>query len=313
MKGQDKKTIKPMAKKEAKSYFEQKRLKKRLKTTLIKCVPILNFQSLGEKLVNKDRSLICSRCHRTVKSSEYAKHLQTHKGKYQMVKQPKINLTNQSGHIQTSESGIKPVRTYPCGCGSEFENRNSLWNHVKTCRDIADSRQTCLICSEPEEVFLSTENIDRICPSCALDHFKSKIILGVPVINHMGLEYENAFREKAGSLLKYLSIGTLKELGITMVLITFSADGSTAYCISPKGEVVFVLNNTEDLREMNYESFESVISHEIFHAYITNNLKLGIGSKLHHPFTFVGGHAAQVAEDIELIKIAIERNVEPLC
>jgi hypothetical protein len=127
----------------------------------------------------------------------------------------------------------------------------------------------------------------------------------------MGIEYENAFREKAGALLKYLNIGTLTEMGITMVLITFSADHHTAYCISPKGEVIFVLDNTEKLRKMNYESFESVVSHEIFHAYITNKLKLGIG-KLRHSLTAVGATAVQIAEDIELIKIAFEKNVKPL-
>jgi hypothetical protein len=127
----------------------------------------------------------------------------------------------------------------------------------------------------------------------------------------MGVEYENAFREKAGALLKYLNIETLAEMGITLVLITFSADHHSSYCISPKGEVIFVLDNTGKLRKMNYESFESVVSHEIFHAYVTNKLKLGM-DKLHHPFTAVGSSAVQVAEDIELIKIALEKNVVPL-
>jgi hypothetical protein len=128
----------------------------------------------------------------------------------------------------------------------------------------------------------------------------------------MGVEYENVFRNRVGSLLNYLNIGSLAELGITMVLITFSADGSTAYCISPKGEVIFVLNNTSQLGKMNYESFESAVSHEIFHAYISNNLKLGVSTKLHHAFTAMGRNAVQLAEDIELIKIGSERDVEPL-
>lgn len=228
-----------------------------------------------------------------------------------MGKQQTHSLLNQSNDKGLVESERKLPRTYPCSCGLEFENRNELWIHMTTCQDIRDSRQTCSICSEPGEIFLSQENIERICPTCAIGYFESKKILGVNVINHMGIEYENAFREKAGVLLKCLNVQTLTDLGITMVLITFSADNSAAYCISPKGEVVYVLNNTEALRKTNYESFVSVISHEIFHAYVTNKLKLGIG-KLHHAFTAVGASGVQVAEDIELIKIALEKNVEPL-
>ncbi len=229
-----------------------------------------------------------------------------------MVKQLTYNLTDRGEHNEAAKAEMKLEHIYPCGCGLEFGSRNELWNHIKTCKDIKDTRQTCLICSEPEDIFLSTENVERICPTCALGYFESKNIFGAPLINHMGVEYENAFRDKTGALLKFLGISTLAELGITMVLITFSADGSTTYCISPRGEVVFVLNNIEKLREMNYESFESVVSHEIFHAYVTNSLKLGISSKLHHAFTGVGGSAAQLAEDIELIKIALEKNIEPL-
>lgn len=219
---------------------------------------------------------------------------------------------NQSEYKEKPKYRLKSVDIYQCDCGLEFQNRNDLWNHLKTCKSITDARQTCSICSEPEEIFLSTKEIERICPTCALGYFESKEILGVPLINHMGIEYENALRDKAGSLLKYLHVGALTELGITVVLITFSADGSTAYCVSPKGEVVFLLDNTKELRKMNYESFESVVGHEIFHAYITNKLKLGVVRKLHHGFTAVGRSAAQVAEDIELIKIASGRNIEPL-
>jgi hypothetical protein len=128
----------------------------------------------------------------------------------------------------------------------------------------------------------------------------------------MGSEYENAFREKAESLLTYLHLETLKDLGITMVLIAFSADGSTTFCASPKGEIVFVFNNNEARRKMNYETFETVITHELFHLYIDHNLNWGISPKLHHAFTFVSGEAVKIADDIELIKIAVEKRIEPL-
>jgi hypothetical protein len=263
-------------------------------------------------MTRKNRKVTCPRCHRSVSSSEYAEHVQTHKGKHRIGKQQTRSIMSQSEYKEKPKYEVKSVGIYRCDCGLEFENRNDLWNHVKICKDITDARQTCSICSEPEEVFLSTEDIERICPTCALGYFESKKTLGVPLINHMGIEYEKAFRDKAGSLLKHLRIGALTELGITIVLITFSADGSTAYCISSRGEVVFVLNDTKELRKMNYESFESVVSHEIFHAYITNKLKLGISSKLHHALTAVGRSAVQLAEDIELIKIASRKNIEPL-
>ncbi len=228
-----------------------------------------------------------------------------------MQKQSQSGLDNRQ-HKEGTAAKIIPYSGYPCGCGSKFKSRQELWTHIKTCPEITDSRQTCMICSQPEEIFMSAENIERICPTCALGFFESKKILGIPVINHMGIEYEIAFREKAGALLEYLKIETLADLGITMSLITFSADGSTSFCMSPKGELVFVVNNMERLRKMNYATFESVVSHEIFHAYIDNNLHLGIGTKLHHPFTAASSSAVQVADDIELIKIAYAKHVEPL-
>ena len=127
----------------------------------------------------------------------------------------------------------------------------------------------------------------------------------------MGIEYEKAFEEHANSLLKYLNVQSLKELGINMAVITFSVDHSTTYCLTPKGELVFIVDDKASHKEMNFESFRSVVTHEIFHAYITNILKLGI-DKLQHPLTAVGASAIQLAEDIELIKITFEKNVVPL-
>ena len=273
----------------------------------------MNYRPLGDTLVNKDRKLICPRCHRTVGSSEFAEHIKTHKGKHLEAGKRQISdLANLVKQDQMGKSEVLPKHNYECSCGLEFGNRDDLWNHLGKCKDKTDSRQTCLICSEPEEIFLSTDNIDRICPTCALGYFDSKKILGVPFINHMGIEYENAFRDNAGELLKYLGISTLGELGVTVVLVTFSADGSVAYCFSPKGEVVFILNDTMELKKQNFETFKSVIKHELFHAYVANTLKLGITKKLHHALTFVGGNAAQVAEDIESLKIAVKKSIEPI-
>jgi len=135
------------------------------------------------------------------------------------------------------------------------------------------------------------------------------MVLGVPIINQLGVEYENAFREKAGSLLKLLNLKALAELEVTVVLITFSTGHNTPFCVSPKGEVVFIVRDVPQLRKQNLESFEAAITHELFHLYINNKLGLGISPKLHHAFSFVSGTATNVADDIELIKIAVEKDV----
>jgi hypothetical protein len=266
----------------------------------------------GESLTRKERKITCPRCHRTINSNEYSSHLQTHRGKHPPVQKQSPNSIDSHQYNEETVAKIIPNNVFPCNCGSKFKSRQELWTHLKTCRGITDSRQTCIICSQPEEIFMSSENVERICPTCALGFFDSKKILGIPVINHMGINYENAFRDKAGNLLEYLKMETLADLGITMALITFSADGSTSFCMSPKGELVFVVNNMEQLRKMNYATFESVVSHEIFHAFIDNNLHLGIGTRLRHSFTAASSSAVQVADDIELIKIAFAKQVEPL-
>ena len=264
-------------------------------------------------MVNKDRRIICPRCHRTIEPRVYAEHIKTHKGKHQLInKRQTPNLASPNEQKQIARSRDFTKHNYTCDCGSEFKSRGDLWNHLRTCKNIKDSRQTCSICSEPEEIFLSADGIDRLCPTCSLGYYDSKNMLGVPFINHMGNEYENAFRDKASSLLKCLGIETLAELGVTIVLITFSANGRGAYCFSPRGEVVFVLNDTDELKKRNFETFESVIRHELFHAYVANTLELGITKKIKHALTFVSGNAGQIAEDIELLKIAMEKSIEPI-
>jgi hypothetical protein len=255
----------------------------------------------------KERKLTCPQCHRSVPAGEFAEHVFQHKGK-----RHKGNSPRQVEFLGKANSRRKLITTYSCDCGLKFETRDGLREHIKTCPDIKDARNTCSLCSEPSEVFMSHENL-MLCPTCSLGFFESKKVLGVPVINHMGIEYENAFRQKAETLIHYLKIDNLMELGISLVLITFSENKKAfTYSVSPKGEVVFVLGKNDSTRKMDYQTFESVISHEIFHGYMTHKLKLGISDKLKHPFTTLGLNAAQLAEDIQLVRMASNNNVIPL-
>jgi hypothetical protein len=242
-----------------------------------------------------------------------ALHLQTHKQKHNAT----ASLFRTKKPQKSPKTDKITLESFPCSCGSRFNSRTDFWNHLKkhlkTSKEKpTDIRHTCQICNEPERIFLSTSEIDRICPTCALSHFKSKIILGIPLINHLGIEYEDAFRAKAGSLLAFCNLNTLTDLGVTVTLITFSADGSTTFCVSPKGEVVFIVRDVPELKEQNLESFETVVTHELFHLYINNKLGLGVSPKLHHAYSFVSGEAVNVADDIELIKIAVKEKVTPL-
>jgi len=139
------------------------------------------------------------------------------------------------------------------------------------------------------------------------------MVFGSPLINHMGIEYEDIFREKMKVLLPQLRVEKLPELGIDVVVITFS-QGQDAFRHShnPRGELVFMFAQTTQIREKEKTIFKGVINHEVFHAYITHKLKLAISDKLKGPFTFMELAAAQLAEDIQLEKIAIEGNMWPL-
>jgi DNA-binding Lrp family transcriptional regulator len=129
----------------------------------------------------------------------------------------------------------------------------------------------------------------------------------------MGIEYESIFRNKVESFLPRLKVEKLSELGIEVVLITFSQGfDAFTHSFSPKGELVFIFAKTDQIREKEKKVFESVITHELFHGYVTHKLGLGISDKLRGPFSFLERCAATLAEDIQLDKIAVRNNVRIL-
>jgi hypothetical protein len=133
------------------------------------------------------------------------------------------------------------------------------------------------------------------------------------MINHMGREFEDIFSKKVGALLHHLGVEKLSELGIGVVLITFSRGmDAFAHHFSPRGELIFMFAKTDQIREKERKVFESVINHEVFHAYVTHKLKLAISDRLKGPFSFLEGSAAMMAEDIQLDKIAVRDKVWPL-
>ena len=216
-------------------------------------------------------------------------------------------------YMRTAHAPKRHKITLPCHyCGLQFETREEARKHVKKCDQIADRGQDCSVCSTSSEILLPYDN-HLLCPKCAIGFFESTMVFGSPLINHMGIEYEDIFREKMKVLLPLLGVEKFPELGIDVVVITFSQGQDTfRHSYSPRGEFVFMFAQTTQVREKEKTIFERVINHEVFHAYIAHKLKLGISDKLKGPFTFMELAAAQLAEDIQLEKIAVENNVWPL-
>lgn len=254
----------------------------------------------------KERKVICPRCHRTIPRGHLAEHMRQHKGKL-----PRYMRT-----AHATKRSMTPLPRYVCGCGLRFETRQEAREHMKKCEQSALSieggGQVCSVCSTSSRILLPYDNL-MVCPTCAIGFFESTMVFGSPLINHMGIEYEDMFREKLEVLLPRLGVEKLSELGIDAILITFSQGfDAFSHSHSPKGELIFIFARTNQIREMEKKIFENVINHEVFHAYIQHRLRLGITDKLKGPFTPLEGAAAQLAEDIQLEKIAVEDNVWPL-
>jgi len=216
-------------------------------------------------------------------------------------------------YMRTAHAPKRRKITLPCSyCGLQFETRNEARKHMKECDMIADAGQHCSVCSTSSGILLPFDNL-LLCPNCSVGYFQSTMVFDSPLINHMGIEYEDIFRKKVEVLLPRLEARKLSELGINVVLITFS-QGMDAFrhSISPRGELVFIFAHTDQIREQEKKVFESVINHEIFHGYITHILKLDIGDKLKGPFSFMELCAARLAEDIQLEKMAVRDNLWPL-
>jgi len=137
-----------------------------------------------------------------------------------------------------------------------------------------------------------------VCPLCAISFEKPTLVFGTPMINHMGKKYDYIFRKKVGLMLKHLKINKLSELGINVVLITFSQGFDFFnHSHSPRGELVFVFAKTEQLRDKEDKVFQYVINHEVFHGYLWS-MKIGVTYLLEGPFTFIERFAGSFSEDI---------------
>ncbi len=170
--------------------------------------------------------------------------------------------------------------------------------------------QICSACAEPSDILLPYgENL--VCPTCSTLYEEPTIVLGSPLINHMGRRYEETFRRKVGNLLDNLGVEKLQDIGIVVVLITFSQNSPQLNMYSPKGELIFVFSENKQLREREEKVFEHVIIHETLHAYVSSKLKLGISQDLVGSFTFIEGSVGSLAEDIQLDKIAVNSNLKP--
>lgn len=248
----------------------------------------------------KERKVICPRCHRNIPEGELAQHISQHKGKI-------------PPHLRAQVSRLRIASLpYACDCGLRFAKRKEIRTHLKECKQAVERGQYCSDCSVMSEVLLPYEDL-ALCPTCATKHFETKAILDCPVINHMGPEYEKIFSEKMEVLMPRLGVEKLPDLGVNVTVITFSqGQDAFRYSISPRGELIFIFARSAQVREREKRAFELTINHEVFHAYIEHRLKLSISEKIKGPFTFMEGSAVQLAEDIQLNKIAVRENLQPL-
>lgn len=203
------------------------------------------------------------------------------------------------------------MQIFACACGAEFRTREEIRKHVRTCGNCSTRTHVCSVCTETSRVLLPYDT-KMVCPLCAISFEKPALVLGTPMINHMGKKYGDIFRKKVGVMLKHLKVNKLSELSIDVVLVTFS-EGFDFFdhSYSPRGELVFVFAKTGQLRDKEDKVFQHVINHEVFHGYL-RSMKIGVTHLLEGPFTFIEHFAGSFSEDIQLVKIAVDREVKPL-
>jgi hypothetical protein len=96
------------------------------------------------------------------------------------------------------------------------------------------------------------------------------------LINHMDRAYEEIFLAKIERLLPILGVESLADLGIKVVLMTFS-QGMDQFKHSgiQEGELLFMFAKIDQLRNKERTVFERVIN-QAFHFFVKNNLKLSV-------------------------------------
>jgi hypothetical protein len=123
--------------------------------------------------------------------------------------------------------------------------------------------------------------------------------------------YRQITLKKVGTLLSTFDIQQLTDFQIKVVLNIFADNGkSFQFFHDPKGALIFLFSSFSP--PVNEEKvFTNVIAHELSHAYLTHKVKLGITDKLKNRkgLTFSQVMAAQLAEDIQLIKVLVANNL----
>ncbi|TET20077.1 hypothetical protein E3J74_04515 [Candidatus Bathyarchaeota archaeon] len=104
----------------------------------------------------------------------------------------------------------------------------------------------------------------------------------------------------------------LSDMGVAVIVITYSSGVIPyAHMHSPRGELIFLFSDSKQILEKEEKTFEYVVTHEVFHAYV-HHKKLGISEVLTGPFSFLENFTAKLAEDVQLAKIAVSNTVKPL-
>lgn len=202
---------------------------------------------------------------------------------------------------------------FVCDCGNSYDNRSDIREHIRKCNSIVDVMPKCDDCLTSAFIFLQYGE-KKICPTCALnyDEDNAKPFFGTILLNHLDIKHENILKNKVENLCKFFNINSLTEVGIDIILITFTPSLSAmSHMMSNKGELIFALTTVKGLGRNENLIFEYVIYHEMMHAIVTYNKELGITTKFLKPRTFVETFVGSTLEDIQVTKYSILNGFMP--
>lgn len=205
------------------------------------------------------------------------------------------------------------IDMYICDCGNEYTERQEIRDHIRECNSISIFENFCDDCAISSMVLLPIKN-KKVCPKCAINYHEkyTKLFYNALLLNHMGPKYENILVRKISTLFPLINVADFSELGIDVVLVTFTPQISPiSHMVSKNGELILILCNIKELKEREDTAFETVIIHEIMHTYVTNILKLGVTENFQMPRTFVENFVCSAIEDIQVTKISISNNIRP--
>jgi len=195
----------------------------------------------------------------------------------------------------------------------KFKDRANIREHIRKCNQLEIHGPECSDCLKKTFVLLSYGDI-KVCPTCAINYDEkiTKLFYGAILLNHMGDKYENILRRKISNLMEYVNVKLLPEIGIDIILITFTDSISPiTHMVSKDGELIFVLCRVKEIKEREDFVFENVIYHEVMHAYLSDYLKIGITDNFKTPSSYVEGTVGFAVEDTHLTKYCINNEIKP--